>query len=179
MLSAAERESRLEAEDLDRLATAAYLLGMDDGAEAAWTRAHHGHCARGDLDRAARSAFWVGVALLERGDTARASGWLGRARRMLGEEHDSAEQGYLLIAAGLRSFQEGDCPAAADFVRPPPSASGSATPISPPWPATPRAALMLWQQQTAAASPCLDEVMVAVMVGRSGPDRDGRSSTAA
>jgi DNA-binding CsgD family transcriptional regulator len=117
MLSAADRESRLEAEDLDRLATAAYLLGMDEGADAAWTRAHHAYCARGDVDRAARSAFWVGVALLERGDTARGGGWLARARRLLGDEHDSAEQGYLLIAAGLRCFQEGDCPAAAERFR--------------------------------------------------------------
>jgi hypothetical protein len=40
-LSAADDETSLEPEDLDRLATAAYLVGKDADAAAVWTRAFH------------------------------------------------------------------------------------------------------------------------------------------
>ena len=40
LLEAVDRETPLQAEDLERLATAAYLVGRDDESEAAWARAH-------------------------------------------------------------------------------------------------------------------------------------------
>jgi hypothetical protein len=40
-LSAAHREGDLGAEDLERLATAAYMVGKDDDCEDAWMGAHH------------------------------------------------------------------------------------------------------------------------------------------
>ena len=40
-LSAADRDAPLEPEDLERLATAAYLVGRDEDSVAAWERAHH------------------------------------------------------------------------------------------------------------------------------------------
>jgi hypothetical protein len=40
-LSAADCEARLEPEDLERLATAAYLLGRDEDSVEVWERAHH------------------------------------------------------------------------------------------------------------------------------------------
>ena len=39
-LSAADRETSLEPEDLERLATAAYLLGKDADSTDLWSRAH-------------------------------------------------------------------------------------------------------------------------------------------
>ena len=44
-LSAADLEAPLEPEDLERLATAAYLFGKD--ADDIWARAHHGFLDRG------------------------------------------------------------------------------------------------------------------------------------
>jgi hypothetical protein len=50
-LSAADRDASLEPEDLERLAMAAYLIGMEAEATATWTRAHHEHLDRGDVER--------------------------------------------------------------------------------------------------------------------------------
>ena len=55
-LSAADGDSPLDPEDLDRLATVAYLIGEDAASDAARTRAHHGFLDRGDVIRAARGA---------------------------------------------------------------------------------------------------------------------------
>src|SRR3546814_16659881 len=53
-LSAAERETPLEPADLERLATAAYLVGEDAHATTIWTRAHQKHIDQGNVERAAR-----------------------------------------------------------------------------------------------------------------------------
>jgi tetratricopeptide (TPR) repeat protein len=112
-LSAADRESPLEAEDLERLATAAYLVGRDaDGADAG-ARAHDAFLRRGGVKRAVRCAFWLAVGLLQRGELARAGGWVARARRLLDDDQlDCVEQGYLLVPAALQSLVEGDAAAA-------------------------------------------------------------------
>ena len=102
-LSAADRESALEAEDLERLATAAYLIGRDDDGADAGTRAHHEFLRRGSVERAVRCAFWLAFSLLNRGEVARGGGWVARARRLLDDlQRDCVEQGYLLWPAGLQ-----------------------------------------------------------------------------
>ena len=50
---------------------------------AALARAHHARLRDGDRPGAVRAAFWIGVHLIIRGETGRASGWLGRAHRLL------------------------------------------------------------------------------------------------
>ena len=93
-LSQADAAASLGAEDLELLATAAYMLGRDDEWMALLERAHQAHLDARAALRAVRCAFWVGVHLAQRGDTARASGWLGRAQRLLErEEHDCVERG--------------------------------------------------------------------------------------
>jgi hypothetical protein len=79
LLQAADRDAPLEGEDLERLATAAYLMGLDDESEAFWARAHQAFLDRGDSEGAARSAGWLAFGLLHRGTGAPASGWLARA----------------------------------------------------------------------------------------------------
>jgi DNA-binding NarL/FixJ family response regulator len=108
-LSAADRETPLEPEDLERLATAAYLLGTNaDGADIL-ARAHQKFLSRGQVARAARCAFWLGFQLLNEGEHARASGWLARARRLLDDvHHDVVEQGYLLVPVAFQSFVKSD-----------------------------------------------------------------------
>ena len=81
----------LGADDLDRLAVAAYLLGADDESVVAWERAHAVAVDEGDHERAARVACWLGIALLLRGEPARAGGWLARAERRIADT-DANEQ---------------------------------------------------------------------------------------
>ena len=108
-LVAADRESPLEPEDLARLATAAYLIGREAESAGFWGRAHHGFHDRNQPAAAARSAFWLAYALLDKGESAQASGWLARARRLLDEcGQDCVERGYLLLPEALRSISEGD-----------------------------------------------------------------------
>jgi DNA-binding NarL/FixJ family response regulator len=109
-LSAADAKAPLEPEDLVRLATAAYLVGRDDDSTGGWERAHHQFLGRGDVELAARSAFWLGFLLLGGGQLERGGGWMARIRRLLDAEggRDCVEEGYLLFAIGMRSIIQGD-----------------------------------------------------------------------
>ena len=110
-LSAADREAPLEPEDLERLATAAYLAGSDDDSVEVWERAHHELLRRGDVLRAARCVGWLVFVLLNGGEFARAGGWLARARRLLDEgQRDCAEQGHLLVPEAFQRAFAGDWP---------------------------------------------------------------------
>jgi DNA-binding NarL/FixJ family response regulator len=107
-LSAADRAAPLAPDDLERLATAAYLVGREDESAELWARAHHELLARGEAERAARCAFWLAFGLLNRGELARGGGWVARARRVLADSpQDLAEHGYLTWLASLRSIMEG------------------------------------------------------------------------
>ena len=111
-LSRADRAASLGAEDLELLATSAYMLGLDDEYLNVLERAHHAHLDRGETLRAVRSAFWVGINLALRGEMGPAGGWLGRAHRILGDE-DSVERGYLLMPLVFQHEAGGDFEAAA------------------------------------------------------------------
>jgi DNA-binding CsgD family transcriptional regulator/tetratricopeptide (TPR) repeat protein len=113
-LSAADRESPLGAEDLEQLATAAFLIGRDDDGADAGARAHQEFLRRGDVERAVRGAFWLAFSFLNRGEVARGGGWVARARRLLDDlQRDCVEEGYLLWLVGLQRLVEGDAAAAA------------------------------------------------------------------
>ena len=108
-LVAANRETPLAPEDLELLATAAYLVGRDADSDDFWARAHHQWLRLGGAERAARCAFWLAFGLLNRGELARGGGWLARARRLLDDGHlDCVEQGYLLMPVAVQRFAEGD-----------------------------------------------------------------------
>lgn len=108
-LSTVDARDRLEPADLDRLARSAYLTGRDAACEAAWTRAHQAFLDVGDVEAAARCAFWLGLVLFIRGEEARGGGWIGRAGRLVADSgRDCAEPGYLLIPAGLGRLGAGD-----------------------------------------------------------------------
>jgi DNA-binding NarL/FixJ family response regulator len=109
LLSAAGAQTALEPDDLERLATAAYMTGKDADSEATWARAHQELVSRGDTERAARCAFWLVFGLLNKGERTRAGAWIARARGLLdGAGLDCVEQGYLLVAATHLSIAEGD-----------------------------------------------------------------------
>ena len=112
-LTSVERTAPLQPQDLELLATAAYMLGRDDEQLQALERAHHGYVHLGERRRAVRCAWWLGVHRLLRRETAPATGWFGRAQRLLDQEQeDSAERGYLLLADELRHSVAGEWDAA-------------------------------------------------------------------
>lgn len=92
-----DADGQLCAEDLGRLAMAAWLTNRDDACLSAFERCHLAWLDRGEGPAAARAAFWLGFRLASRGETGAASGWFGRARRAIEGAGDCAEHGYLLL----------------------------------------------------------------------------------
>lgn len=82
-LEAARQAAPLEPPDLWRLAVASLLVGREDGYTRALQEAHQTHLDRGEPVAAARNAFWLGFYLSARAELARATGWFGRAARLL------------------------------------------------------------------------------------------------
>ncbi len=108
-LSAADRETPLEPEDLERLAVTCSMLGRDTESADSLARAYQGFIGRDAPERAARAAFWLVLDLMERGDVAQASGWIGRVRRLLGQmPGDCVEQGFVLLPEAMRAVAEGE-----------------------------------------------------------------------
>jgi hypothetical protein len=62
-LSLADQSSSLAAEDLELLATAAYLLGRVEDCLQALQRAQQLHAEAGESRRAARCAFWLAAGI--------------------------------------------------------------------------------------------------------------------
>src|SRR5690349_4748278 len=108
-LTLADQSTPLEADDLDRLAWSAGLSAHDDAMLTANERVYHARLEAGQSLMAARAAFWLGFRLLARGEPARASGWLGRAERLV-QQHpqDCVEEGYLMLPASQRHLSAGE-----------------------------------------------------------------------
>jgi DNA-binding CsgD family transcriptional regulator len=112
-LTLADRAAPLRAEDLELLATSAYMLGRDDDYVSGMERAHHLYLEGGEGLRAGRCAFWICINLSLRGEVGRATGWLGRARRLVEREgRDCVERGFLLLPLMLEREAAGDDEAA-------------------------------------------------------------------
>jgi DNA-binding CsgD family transcriptional regulator len=112
-LSRADDASLLEPDDLVLLATAAYMQGLEDDYVRALERAHYAYLDSGDVPRAARCTWWIGLSFLLRGEGAPATGWFARGERLLkSEDRECVERGYLLLASMLESFAESDFEAA-------------------------------------------------------------------
>jgi len=112
-LSRADGAGSLGPDDLELLATSAYMLGREDEYVRFLERAHYAYLDTGEVPRAARCTWWIGLSLLLRGDEAPATGWFARGERLLErEERDCVERGYLLLAHMLQSFADGDFEAA-------------------------------------------------------------------
>jgi ATP/maltotriose-dependent transcriptional regulator MalT len=112
--SRADEHAPLDAEDLELMTTVTLMLGRDDDAIVILERAHLGYLGRGETLRAVRAASWIGMNLAYRGAVGPASGWLGRAQRLLEDgPAETAEHGYLLIPRVFRHEAAGEFEAAA------------------------------------------------------------------
>jgi ATP/maltotriose-dependent transcriptional regulator MalT len=99
----------LAADDLERLAVAAYLLGRDDESAGALERAHLEHIQRAELNAAACCALWLAMSLMLRGEMARASGWHARAERLAEQVgQDCPATGFVLMPGFLQALMAGD-----------------------------------------------------------------------
>lgn len=115
-LVSADSETSLDAEDLELLAKAAYLIGKESGCTDTWARAHQKFLDQANTKRAANSAFWTGMLLFFRGEHAQGGGWMARARRLIDEyRQDSAESGLLLIPEGLQFLRKGEAESAQEL----------------------------------------------------------------
>jgi len=109
LLSSVDRSAPLGPEDLELLATSAYMLGRDEEYFGDLERAHQLYLDAGEMLRAARAAFWVGMQLMLAGETGRGTAWLGRGRRLVEREaEDCAEQGYLLMPLAFEREARGE-----------------------------------------------------------------------
>jgi hypothetical protein len=95
------------------------MLGNDADSTAIWARAYHDRLDQGDVDRAARCAFWSAFGLMLTGETARAGGWLARAERLLDDgRRDCVEHGYRLVPGAFQNLDQADnATAIATFTR--------------------------------------------------------------
>lgn len=104
-----DARAQLSADDLERLAIAAYMLGKDEVSADLWSRAHAEWLRLHDPKRAARCTFWLVLDLLTRGEAARAAGWLARAQHLLDRQPgDSAERGLLFAIVARTHVRRGD-----------------------------------------------------------------------
>ena len=109
-----DRSSSLGAEDLEQLAVSAYMLALDDDYLSYLERAHRGYLDAAETHRAVRCAFWIGLGLMTHGAVGPARGWFGRAERLLADQAECVERGYLVIPAVIEHVVEGDPKAAHD-----------------------------------------------------------------
>ncbi|MBT2516841.1 helix-turn-helix transcriptional regulator [Streptomyces sp. ISL-90] len=111
-LTEADAGDGLDADDLERLATAALLIGRENGIDTA-TRAHEAFLEAGDDPGAARAAVWIGMYLMQVGELARSAGWLARAERIIRSNSGSESAGgLLLIPQALTALYGGDASSA-------------------------------------------------------------------
>lgn len=109
---AADAEDRLCASDLELSARAAYLVGRDEDCVVVLERAYRLRLEEDQRDEAAQDAFWLAFNLMNRGETARAGGWLARAEQLVDPQDPSAPtRGLLLVPMALHQVMGGDASA--------------------------------------------------------------------
>ena len=169
-LSAADREGQLDAEDLERLGVAAYMVGKDDACEQAWIAAHHEWLCRGEPERSARCAFWQALGLFFRGDLAPAMGWVARGGRLLkGSDRDCVEQAWLRMLTALPQLFDGDAEVYRSFLEAEQTAERLADGDATTFARLCRGYSLILQAQVPQGMALLDEVMVSVTADEIAP----------
>jgi DNA-binding NarL/FixJ family response regulator len=105
---AAAAEAPLGADDLAALREASWWLGLIDESLAAAKNAYTQYVEASDNRSASYQAFEIAYAHFLKGEQDVGSGWIGRAQRLLADEPDCAEQGYVLYFFVEHSLNEGE-----------------------------------------------------------------------
>ena len=171
-LSAADREAPLEPDDLERLATVAYLVGRDEDSAAAWERAHHELLSAGDVAARRPLRVLAGLRPAER-RRVRPRRRLARARTAAARRRPARLRRAGLPAGAGRlpaRVRRGlaDAPTRSP-ARPPRSASGSARSDLVTLARNVQGRALIRQGEIAEGMALLDEVMVAVTAGEVSP----------
>jgi len=113
-LTLANQAASIGAEDVELLATSAYMLGRDDEWMSLLEQAHHVYIDAGEARRAAGCAGWIGMNLALRGEVGGATGWFARAQRLLESYgRDCPERGWMMLPVMYQHEVAGDLAAAA------------------------------------------------------------------
>ena len=114
----ADAAEPLASDDLELLTTSLLMLARDDEAVGTLERAHHLYLEGGETLRAARSATWIGMNFAYRGQIGPATGWLGRAHRLLETwPEQTPEHGLLMLPGVFQHEATGDFEEAAAVAR--------------------------------------------------------------
>ena len=92
---AARDAGDLSADDLHALADAEWWLGLVDESLAASEEAYRLFLQGAHPRQAASAAMWIALSLFLRGDDVAGSGWMSRAQRILRDQPECPEHGYV------------------------------------------------------------------------------------
>jgi ATP/maltotriose-dependent transcriptional regulator MalT len=167
----ADAASPLGVAELERYYTAAALMAKDADLLDLSERLHRDHANAGNLDAAARWAFWTGFRLFALGEQARASGWMARAERVIAQGgKESVVTGYLMLPAIRRHLATGDHDAALETSK---SAISVGERFAEPdlvmYARCTQGKALVLQGQVEEGLRLLDEVMVSVLAGELSP----------
>ncbi len=107
-LSEADRRSALPADDLEALAVAAFFTARADVQIEMMERAFQAHLTEGANERAAYVALEVAREYFYAGRPSIASGWVGRAERLLTSTSESPAHGLLALVRSQMALNAGD-----------------------------------------------------------------------
>jgi DNA-binding CsgD family transcriptional regulator len=170
-LLAADRRGSLAAADLEMLGWSAHLIGERVVSDEMLGRAHRVFLDAGDVEKAAKCAFWIGFRLIQAGEHAQGSGWLARSQRVLEDaEVECVVQGFLLLPRALGSLAGGDPAGARErFVRAGEIARRFSDPDLLTLSRLGQGQALIQSGQIDEGGTLLDEVMVAVTAGDVSP----------
>lgn len=104
----ARENAALSADDLTALGDSAWWVGDIDAAIAGYEGAYRLYLQGRNSRPAAVNALGLAVALFLRGEFELGSGWMNRAQRLLDDEPEAAEHGYLLYLDTELAFDQGE-----------------------------------------------------------------------
>jgi class 3 adenylate cyclase len=102
-----DAERSLGGEDLERLGEASWWSAHPRESLDAFERAYGAYLAEGNTRRAAATAIRLAMEYADRSEPALWSGWERRAARLMADEPDCVEQGWMEIALVRSSFEKG------------------------------------------------------------------------
>ncbi len=176
-LHAADARHELAPEWLERLAEAAWWIGLGEECIRARERAYAGYVADGDDRRAGRVAIALAEDYMHKLARAVSQGWLQRAERHVAGVAESVEHGWLARTRAMIAFEsEGDLDKALALAhetmaiaRRVGDADLQALALQD------QGRILVAQGDSGAGLPLMDEAMAAVMGGRVGPRTTGRT----